>query len=137
LQPTPGRAGGRTGTPACGLVTLLAGMELMLKTPKGLRNLAMVQIWRLVAQYKATLPIVPAVHPMPHACLFEAYFQMDRDRAGRTTLVLEAREWFATGIETSGASVACRAQRLHGLCCAWLRDRDRFAKSICILTLMS
>ncbi len=44
------------GTIACGLAAFLAGMELVVMSPGGLRNPAMVQgFWRLVAQYKATL----------------------------------------------------------------------------------
>lgn len=44
------------GTIACGLAAFLAGMELLVMSPGGLRNPAMVQgFWRLVAQYKATL----------------------------------------------------------------------------------
>ncbi|WP_210545295.1 acyl-CoA synthetase [Rhodoferax sp. PAMC 29310] len=44
------------GTIACGLAAFLAGMELVVISPGGLRNPAMVQgFWRLVAQYKATL----------------------------------------------------------------------------------
>jgi fatty-acyl-CoA synthase len=44
------------GTIACGLGVFLAGMELLVMSPGGLRTPAMVQgFWRLVAQYKATL----------------------------------------------------------------------------------
>lgn len=44
------------GTIACGLAAFLSGMELLVMSPGGLRNPAMVQgFWRLVAQYKATL----------------------------------------------------------------------------------
>jgi fatty-acyl-CoA synthase len=44
------------GTIACGLAAFLAGMELLVMSPGGLRTPAMVQgFWRLVAQYKATL----------------------------------------------------------------------------------
>jgi fatty-acyl-CoA synthase len=44
------------GTIACGLAAFLAGMELLVMSPGGLRSPAMVQgFWRLVAQYKATL----------------------------------------------------------------------------------
>jgi fatty-acyl-CoA synthase len=44
------------GTIACGLAAFLAGMEVLVMSPGGLRTPAMVQgFWRLVAQYKATL----------------------------------------------------------------------------------
>lgn len=44
------------GTIACGLGAFLAGMELLVMSPGGLRTPAMVQgFWRLAAQYKATL----------------------------------------------------------------------------------
>ncbi|AOW15483.1 acyl-CoA synthetase [Hydrogenophaga crassostreae] len=44
------------GTIACGLAAFLAGMELLVMSPGGLRTPAMVQgFWRLVGQYKATL----------------------------------------------------------------------------------
>jgi fatty-acyl-CoA synthase len=44
------------GTIACGLAAFMAGMELLIMSPGGLRIPAMVQgFWRLVAQYKATL----------------------------------------------------------------------------------
>jgi fatty-acyl-CoA synthase len=44
------------GTIACGLAAFLAGMEVVVMSPGGLRTPAMVQgFWRLVAQYKATL----------------------------------------------------------------------------------
>ncbi len=44
------------GTIACGLGAFLAGMELLVMSPGGLRTPAMVQgFWRLVAQYRATL----------------------------------------------------------------------------------
>jgi len=44
------------GTIACGLAAFMAGVELLLMSPGGLRTPAMVQgFWRLVAQYKATL----------------------------------------------------------------------------------
>lgn len=44
------------GTIACGLAAFLAGMELLVMSPGGLRTPAMVQgFWRLAAQYKATL----------------------------------------------------------------------------------
>lgn len=44
------------GTIACGLGVFLAGMELLVMSPGGLRTPAMVQgFWRLVAQYQATL----------------------------------------------------------------------------------
>jgi acyl-CoA synthetase (AMP-forming)/AMP-acid ligase II len=43
------------GTIACGLAAFLAGLALLVMSPAGLRNPAMVQgFWRLVAQYKAT-----------------------------------------------------------------------------------
>ncbi|MCJ7799395.1 MAG: AMP-binding protein [Polaromonas sp.] len=49
--PRPGVA----GTIACGPASFPAGMELLVMSPGGLRNPAMVQgFWRLVAQYKAT-----------------------------------------------------------------------------------
>lgn len=112
-------------------------LMLMRKSPTGLRNRAMVQIWRLVAQHKASLPIVTAVHPIPDVCLSEVHVRIDRDRAGRTTLVRKACEWFATGSETGGPSVAGRARRMNGWRHAWLRGCNRFATRICILTLMS
>ena len=44
------------GTIACGLAAFLAGMEVLVMSPGGLRNPAMVQgFWRLAAKYKATL----------------------------------------------------------------------------------
>jgi len=44
------------GTIACGLAAFMAGMELLVMSPGGLRTPAMVQgFWRLAAQYKATL----------------------------------------------------------------------------------
>ena len=44
------------GTIACGLGVFLAGIELLVMSPGGLRTPARVQgVWRLVAQYKATL----------------------------------------------------------------------------------
>ena len=44
------------GTIFCGLSAFMAGMELLVMSPGGLRNPAMVQgFWRLVAQYRATL----------------------------------------------------------------------------------
>lgn len=44
------------GTIACGLAAFLAGMEVLVMSPGGLRNPAMVQgFWRLVATHKATL----------------------------------------------------------------------------------
>ncbi|CAN5277588.1 acyl-CoA synthetase [soil metagenome] len=44
------------GTIACGLAAFMGGVELLVMSPGGLRNPAMVQgFWRLVAQYKATL----------------------------------------------------------------------------------
>jgi len=44
------------GTIACGLAAFMAGMELLIMSPGGLRTPSMVQgFWRLVAQYKATL----------------------------------------------------------------------------------
>ncbi len=44
------------GTIACGLAAFMAGGELLVMSPGGLRTPAMVQgFWRLVAQYKATL----------------------------------------------------------------------------------
>ena len=44
------------GTIACGLAAFMAGMEVVVMSPGGLRTPAMVQgFWRLVAQYKATL----------------------------------------------------------------------------------
>ena len=44
------------GTIFCGLSAFMAGMDLLVMSPGGLRNPAMVQgFWRLVAQYRATL----------------------------------------------------------------------------------
>jgi fatty-acyl-CoA synthase len=44
------------GTIACGLAAFMAGMELVVMSPGGLRTPAMVQgFWRLVAQHKVTL----------------------------------------------------------------------------------
>ena len=44
------------GTIACGLSGFMAGLELLVMSPSGLRSPAMVQgFWRLVAHYKATL----------------------------------------------------------------------------------
>jgi len=44
------------GTIFCGLSVFMAGMELLVMSPGGLRNPAMVQgFWRLVAQHHATL----------------------------------------------------------------------------------
>jgi fatty-acyl-CoA synthase len=44
------------GTIFCGLSAFMAGIELLVMSPGGLRNPAMVQgFWRLVAQYRATL----------------------------------------------------------------------------------
>lgn len=44
------------GTIFCGLSAFMAGLELLVMSPSGLRSPAMVQgFWRLVAQYKATL----------------------------------------------------------------------------------
>ena len=44
------------GTIFCGLSAFMAGIELLVMSPGGLRNPAMVQgFWRVVAQYRATL----------------------------------------------------------------------------------
>jgi fatty-acyl-CoA synthase len=44
------------GAIACGLACFMASMELLVMSPGGLRNPAMVQgYWRLMAQYKATV----------------------------------------------------------------------------------
>jgi fatty-acyl-CoA synthase len=44
------------GTIFCGLSAFMAGLELLIMSPGGLRNPAMVQgFWRLVEQYKATI----------------------------------------------------------------------------------
>lgn len=45
------------GTIFCGLSCFLAGLELLIMSPGGLRNPAMVEgFWRLVERYEATLP---------------------------------------------------------------------------------